>query len=127
MIVPKFSYGGGPTVFTPAYPAKNKIPLETNHLVAVKHDSITSQGNKQSNTERVEEYQELEFPFVASSDLASFRALVLFGMNGGVITYYPDSTDSATHDDFYLEDTDWRPKFEMPGVFSFMLQLRKKV
>lgn len=125
MITPKFNFNG--VNFTPTWPPVKKRPITVNKLVAIKHDSVASAGNKQSNTERIEEYQPLEFPFVPVAELTTWRQLIIWGMNGGLITYYPDSTDAATYISCWLEDLEWDPLFVMPGFFSFTITLRNIV
>jgi hypothetical protein len=126
MVRQQFQYGTGsiPTVFTPTWPAKGRQPVD--ELVATKSDSITSAGQKQSVVERIDSMQDLNFPVVPVGELSDWQAMVIFGMDGGVISYYPDST-SGTHEDFYLEDTDWNPKFVSPGFYTFTIKLRKVV
>ena len=123
MIVPKFHYGS--TDFTPTWPPKGKEPV--NELQVTKTDSYASEGQKQSVIERVDEFQNLVFPVVTTSDLSSFSTMYASLLLGTVVTYYPDSTDSSTHTDFWLEDTGFNPKFVSPGAYSLTMRLRKVV
>lgn len=125
MITPKFSFNS--INFTPTYPPTGKVPTDVNELVAVKHDSVASAGNKQSNTERIDEFQNLTFPQIPAGDLAHWRQLFIWGFLGNTIDYYPDSTDSGTKLTCWLEDIEFHPKFVCIGIYTLSLQLRSKV
>lgn len=126
MITPKFAYFNGSTVvdFTPSNPAVKKVPTQVGPLVAVRHDSITTSGIKQSVTERIDEFFELSFEDVPLSDLASWNAFFRIALMGGQFTYYPDGTNAAVYYDYSLEDTEWRPKWSSWQNFSFSMTLR---
>lgn len=125
-ITPKFAYFNGSTIvdFTPTRPAVKKTPQGIGPLSAVRHDSITTSGIKQSVVERVDEFLELPFESVPQSDLASWKAFMSIALTGAQFTYYPDSTDPATYFDYTLENTDWRPKWSSYKNFGFTLMLR---
>lgn len=124
MIQPKFAYdpGGGIVDFTPTWPPTNKTPYSP--LSAVRHDSVTSSGLKQSVVERIDEFKVLEFQNVPESDMAAWRSFFSFALTGGQFTYYPDGTDAATFLEYVLEDSDWTPKKASWKNYSFTLRLR---
>lgn len=126
MITPKFAYFNGSTIvdFTPSNPAVKKTPQGVGPLVAVRHDSITTSGIKQSVVERIDEFFDLSFEDVPLSDLAGWKAFMTTALTGAQFTYYPDSTDALTYFDYTLENTDWRPKWKSFKNFSFTMLMR---
>lgn len=120
----KFSYGAGPTVFTPTYPAVKKTPVDA--LVAARHDTVAIAGDRQSITERIDAFQTLEWPLVPESELASWATFFQFALLGGAFDYYPDAS-SGTHASYQLEDTSWDPKWVEHQLYSFTTRLRRKV
>jgi hypothetical protein len=117
-----YNTGSGDIYFTPTYPAIGKQPLDG--LEATRHDSITSSGIKQSVTERVDDMMVLSFPFVPQSDLASWRAFMLYALAGGVFAYRPNAADPTVWGEYTLESEDWTPKWVSPQTFSFELKCR---
>lgn len=126
MITPKFAYFNGSTVvdFIPAWPAVKKTPQGVAPLVAVRHDSITTSGLKQSVVERVDEFLELTFEDVPETDLASWKAFMAIALTGAQFTYYPDSTVPGTYFDYTIENMDWRPKWKSWKNYSFNIIMR---
>jgi hypothetical protein len=124
VITPKFSYnaGAGQVDFLPTYPAVQKTPYGP--LVAARHDSFTSEGDKQSLTERIDTMLDLNFTYVPQSDMAGWNAFFSWALAGNQFTYYPDHTNAAVYADYTLEDTDWKPKFLAFQYFSFQMHLR---
>lgn len=125
-IRPKFSYnpGAGIVDFSPTNPAVKKIPVDIGPMEVVRHDSITTSGIKQSVTERVDHFAELSFEDIPLSDLASWKALYDWALEGNQITYYPDATDSLTYIDYTLEDMKFAPKWKSYKNFSLTMRLR---
>lgn len=127
---PKFAYNAGSGVvdFSPTYPATQKSgPPTVANLSAIRHDSVTSTGIKQSVWERTDELYELNFETVPESDLASWRAMMSWLLQGAQVTYYPDVTDAATYYDYTLEDMAWAPKWKSWKTYTFKLTLRRWV
>lgn len=122
--VPKFAYnpGSGIVDFIPTYPAVNKPTV--NSLVATRHDNFTSEGDRQSVTERVDQMLPLEFAFVPASDLANWQAFMSYALTGAQFTYYPDSTNPAVYTDYTLEESDWAPKKVGYQLYSFNMTMR---
>lgn len=126
MIVPKFAYFNGSTIvdFIPTWPAVKKTPQGVAPLEAVRHDSITTSGIKQSVLERIDEFLELSFEDVPESDLATWKAFFSVALAGSQFTYYPDSTVPGTYFDYTLEDMAWRPKWKSWKNYSFAIRMR---
>lgn len=123
-IVPMFVYnmGAGDIEFTPTYPAIGKQPNDG--LEATRHDSITSAGNKQSVTERVDDVMTLSFQFVPQSDLAAWKQMMLWLLAGNVFAYRPNAADNTVWYEYTLDDTSWTPKWIAPQTFAFELHCR---
>lgn len=127
--VPKFSYWNGSEIvdFVPTFPATKKTsqgPLE-----AIRHDSITSTGIKQSITERIDTFLILPFENVPESDMAGWEAMMAVLIEGVQFDYYEDSTSTPGTGfvAYTLEDTSWKPKWVSWLNYSFTLTLRKFV
>lgn len=114
--------GGGDVEFTPTYPPMGKQPLDC--LSATRHDSITSSGIKQSVLERIDDVMTLTFSWVPQSDLASWKAFMLYALAGGVFAYRPNAADNTVWGDYTLDSQDWTPKRVALFTFSFELQCR---
>ena len=124
---PKFAYFNGSAIvdFVPTYPATKKSPV--GELDAVRNDSITTSGIKQSVTERIDNFLDLPFANVPESDLAGWNTMMAFLLEGVQFDYYPDATDQLTYTPYTLEDKSWKPKWVSWKNYSFTLKLRKFV
>ena len=102
--IPRFVYdpGTGAVSFTPTYPNMQK-PGKDN-FEAVRHDSTTSSGIRQSMLERVDRIKPVNFEFVPWSDLSSWEAFLSYAVQGGDFSYYPDSTLTAFQTFQLVED-----------------------
>jgi len=111
--------------FTATYPpmGKNLAP----ELDATREDSITSSGIKQSITERVDSFQDFNFGYVPQSDIAFWSTMMANLLAGGVLTYFPDSTDLSTSTDYTTDDLVWQPKRVAFGHAGFKIRLRQVV
>jgi hypothetical protein len=127
LVLPQIIYNG--TILSFTFPPVSKpgpqdgTSDERNRVGA---DSITSSGLKQSITERVEIFRELEMEFVPFTDMAAWAAFIDWAIQGNPFDYYPDVTLSA-FDSWTLEDTNWPPKFNFRGFAKFTLKMRKLV
>ena len=90
--IPKFVYdpGTGAVTFIPTYANMQKPQLDD--FQAVRHDSITSSGIRQSMLERIDRIKPINFEFIPWSDLPSWEAFLSYAMTGGDFSYFPDST-----------------------------------
>jgi hypothetical protein len=111
--------------FTPTLPPVGKQPLDT--LNAIRHDSITSSGIKQSVLERLDDVMTLTFSMVPESDLAAWKSFMTYALAGQIFAYRPNAADDTTWADYTLDSQGWTPKFIAPGYFSFELQCRMLV
>jgi hypothetical protein len=126
-LTPCFQYnpGSGNVNFIPTYPPINKQPQGS--LNAVRHDSITSSGKKQSVSERLENLNTFEFANVPQADMANWNAFLGYALGGGQFTWFADSTNLAGGTLYTLEDTAWDPKRTAFQNFAFTIKVRKVV
>jgi hypothetical protein len=117
-----YNTGSGDIEFTPTYPAIGRQPLDG--LAATRHDSITSSGIKQAVLERIDDVMTLTFPFVPQSDLASWKAFMLWVLAGNVFAYRPNAADNTVWEEYTLDSQEWTPKWVAPQTFSFAFQCR---
>lgn len=126
MILPKFSYpgglGGATVNFTPTWPCVKKTPFAL--PVAVRHDSITISGLKQSILERLDYFQDLYFDDVPVADAVSWNSFLNYALTGGQFNYYADST-STLYEIYTLEDYAWGFKFRSWNNFTFSIKIRR--
>lgn len=124
LVVPKFVYdpGTGPVTFTPTYPAVQKPGAD--ELDAIRHDSDTISGIRQSIFERIDVYRTLQFDSVPQSDEANWTAFMTYALTGGSFNYYPDST-LTPFITFTLDDTNWAPALNFLTTDKFKLKLRQ--
>lgn len=123
-LTPCFQYnpGGGNVNFVPTYPPVNKQPQGS--LNAIRHDSITGSGKKQSVTERVETLNTFEFVNVPQADMTGWAAFLGFALTGKQFTWFADSTNLSGGVLYTLEDTAWDPKRTAFQNFTFTLKVR---
>jgi hypothetical protein len=121
--IPKIIYdpGTGATTLTPTYPNIQKPYMD--NFEAVRHDSITSDGNRQSITERVDRVRPVNFEFVPWTDLAMWDAFFSYAIQGGTFQYYPDGTATAFAT-WQLVDDKIAPAFVAFGLSKFSMSMR---
>lgn len=117
-----YTTGSGDIEFTPAYPPTGKQPLDC--LTAERTDSITSSGIKQSVLERIDDVMTLTFSTVPQSDLAAWKAFMLWALAGNVFAYRPNAADDTVWREYTLDSKDWNYKWVATGFYSFELQCR---
>lgn len=125
-IRPKFAYndGGGIVDFSPTYPATKKVPAGDGPLAAIRHDSITTSGIKQSVVERVDEFIVLPFETIPEADLTSWKQFMKWAIKGNQFTYYPNAADGATYYEVTVEETDYHPTYVAYKTYSLTITLR---
>jgi hypothetical protein len=113
--------------FTATYPPINKDLGD--ELDAVREDSITSSGIKQSVTERIDVFRDYSFDWVPAADVPLWDNMMRnYVLGGGLLTYFPDSTNLASSTDYTLEDLVWKPKIAQARNYaSFKIRLRQWV
>lgn len=111
--------------FVPSYPpvGKNLAP----ELQATRNDSSTSSGIRQSVTERVDQLQDYNFAWVPAAEVPSWTLLMSNLLQGGVLTYFQDSTDLSAWVDFWCDDLGWKPTRAAFGMAKFTIKLRTVV
>lgn len=130
LIVPKFSYGVGPTTFVPTYPALDKPGPQdgtADQLTVQRVDSITMSGKKQVFYIRTDAFRTLKFATSPFTDFTGWSGFMAYAIQGGTFSYFPDST-LGTFTNYTLEDTDWKPSLAIKNyAASFTLIMRQLV
>jgi len=116
-----FDPGSGATTVTPTYPNIQKPYMD--NFEATRHDSITSDGTRQSITERVDRVRPVNFEFVPWTDLPMWEAFFAYAIQGGNFQYYPDGTASAFAT-WQLVDDKIAPSFVAFGLSKFVMNMR---
>jgi hypothetical protein len=118
--IPRIIYGS--TILDFTYPDVQK-PM-TDLLQAVRHDSITSSGLRQSMVERVDVLKTLQFDSIPWADLPAFSDFIKYAIEGGSFQFYPDATASAFQT-WELVDDNFSPQFSSRGLTKCTLKLRQ--
>jgi hypothetical protein len=121
-ITPKFHYNGNN--FIPTYPPTGKVAVDKQS--AVRSDSISSSGLRQSITERIDRVLTLEFPVIPEEDLNDWDAFISWILAAGQFDYYPDSS-SGSHNTYQVVDTDLGPERVGYQLYKITLNLRRVV
>jgi hypothetical protein len=121
--IPQFIYdpGTGPVTVTPTYADVNKPRMS--NFEAVRHDSITSSGLRQSMLERVDRVLPITFETVPWTDLAMWEAFFAYAIEGGSFLYYPDNTATA-YQTWELVDDKVAVSFASVGLAKFTMNMR---
>jgi hypothetical protein len=142
LLVPKIVYPASAPVTTLnfTYPPVEKPFGATNdgdEVEAVRYDSITLSGLRQSMFYRKDIFKHLIMANVPVADLPNWALFMDFVHEGDSFLYYPDSTLSA-YDEWWMEDSggsnrsdsgssssNWAPKYLVRGLASFEVVMRK--
>jgi hypothetical protein len=89
---------------------------------AVRHDSYTSSGLRQSALERVDIIRHLQMDYVPWADLPAWEPFIDYAVTGGDFQYYPDATLTAFQT-FELLDDGFTPSYNVRGLTKFTLKL----
>jgi hypothetical protein len=117
--IPKIIYGSTTLAFT--FPPVQKPLLDDRE--AVRHDSITTSGLRQSALERVDIIKHLQMEYVPWADLTAWAAFIDYAIQGGEFSYYLDASLSAFQT-FELVDSSFAPTYNSRGLTKFTLKLR---
>lgn len=119
MAYPKIVWNSTTLAFT--YPPIQKAMVDDRE--ALRHDSMTSSGLRQTVLERVDIIKPLQIEFVPWEDLPAWEPFIDFALAGGTFDYYPDA-DLSAFQTCELMDTTFSPKFNVRGLSKFSLKLR---
>ncbi len=121
--IPQIIYdpGTGPVTLTFTFPPIQKPYLDDRE--AVRHDSITSSGLRQSALERVDVIKILQMENVPWEDLPAWAAFIDYAIEGGDFAFYPDVALTAFQT-YELVDDKFNPKFNVRGMTKFSLNFR---
>ena len=121
--LPKIVYdaGSGAVTLNFTYPPINKPTIDDRE--AVRHDSITSSGLRQVALERVDIIRNIQMEFVPFADLPAWAAFIDYAIQGGTFSYYLDK-DASAHQTWELQDTNFKPSYNVHGISKFTLTLR---
>jgi hypothetical protein len=122
-VIPKFVYnpGTGNVTLSPTY-ANVKKPF-MDDFEAVRHDSTSSSGVRQSMTERVDRIRPITFESVPWADLPDWENFLAYAIQGGPFEYFPDATLGAFQT-FQLVDDKVSPKYQSFGLSSISFSMR---
>ena len=90
---------------------------------ALRHDSITSSGVRQSMTERVDRNLTVTFESIPWTDLPNWEAFFAYAIQGGPFDYYPDAT-LGTFQVRQLVDDKVSAKYQSYGLSSISFSMR---
>lgn len=124
--IPKIIYdpGTGPVTLAFTHPPMSKPGAEERS--AVRHDSDTISGIRQSILERVDRFLTLQMDYVPQADEANWSAFIDYALGGGTFDYYADPVAApTTFETFTLDDTNWAPAFAFRTMDKFKLKMRR--
>ena len=91
------------------------------------HDNISSAGVRERVVERIDNFLELDMPYVAiGTDLTNWQMFLNFALAGGQFSYYPDSSQSS-FTNYWLDDARTTAAYKYPGIYSWKLRFRQVV
>ncbi len=94
---------------------------------AIRHDNVASSGVRESVTERIDRFFQLEMEYVAAGpDVSNWAAFMQYALGGGQFSYYSDSAETS-FTNCWLEDTSWTAEYKSAGQYTFSLKLRQAV
>lgn len=94
---------------------------------AVVHDNISSAGVRERVLERIDNFLELEMPYVAiGTDLTNWQTFLNYALGGGQFSYYSDASQSA-FTNYWLDDAKQTAAYKHPGIYSWKLRFRQVV
>ena len=126
LALPKIVYpsGGGGTLL-PALPPRR---FSAYNRKAIRHDSLSSSGKRQSVLERVDDLISLEFILVSQEEVDLWSTFMDSALKGNAFDYYANFIDfPATFITYHLTDTNWDAKFRLKGNFRFRIRARKEL
>lgn len=133
MALPKIVYpSGGGTTLVFAFEPINQPAFNER---AIRHDTVSSSGRRQSILERTEEFLELELTLVpegtdpALGEVDAWQAWWAAVKDGTAFDFFPDK-DQAGFTTFLVEDNRFKPKLMVrgdPRQYRFNLRFRKQV
>lgn len=126
MAYPQIVYNPGTGNVTLAfqYPPRSVTGFD---MEVAAHDNISSAGVRERIIERIDNFIELEMPYIIiGSDLSNWQTFFQFALAGGQFAYYPDSSQSS-FTNYWLEDAKQVANYKHPGIYSFKLRFRQVV
>lgn len=96
----------------------------TDDLEALREDSLSLTGLRQSIWVRTDDFLTLQMDYVPMADLPNWKAFFQYAVQGGQFDYYPDAT-SSDHAAYELEDVKWNPRFTFRNYAKFSFRMRK--
>jgi hypothetical protein len=122
--VPRIIYDAGLGAVTVAPTYANVTKPQLDSFEALRHDSISSAGVRQSIVERVDRIVSLMFESVPWGDLPMWENFFAYAITGGSFIYYPDDTATA-YRTYELVDDKVVITFVCIGLSKFQLNLRQ--
>ena len=119
-----YPYGTGSATLLFQRPPR-RVPAYSS--VAVRHDNVAASGVREAVLVRIDNFLELDLEWVGiGSDVQAWAQFMNYALQGGVIAYYPDSSQ-LTFANYWLEDTNWTAAYKAAGQYSFHLKFRQVV
>jgi hypothetical protein len=119
-----YNPGSGNVTLLFKYPPRSVTGFD---MEAAAHDNISSAGVRERIIERIDNFLELEMPYIAiGPDLSNWQTFFQFALAGGQFSYYPDSAQSS-FTNYWLEDAKEIAAYKHPGIYSFKLRFRQVV
>lgn len=122
--IPRIRYndGSGSVDLVPTYPPTKKPYMDD--LKAVRHDSFSSSGIRQSMLERVDTIKHVEMENIPWADLPTlWQPFMTFAIEGGQFEFFPDSTATAFATYELVEDQ-ITPTFSSRGLSKISFTIR---
>jgi hypothetical protein len=123
---PKITYdaGNGPATLQFRRPPR-RVPAYS--YEATRHDNVATSGVRESVTERVDQFLEIEMEYVAlGSDVNAWNDFMVYALRGGPFSYYADSSQPV-FTNYWLEDVTWHADYKSAGQYTFKLKCRQVV
>jgi hypothetical protein len=116
--------GTGPTTLLFQRPPR-RVPAYS--YEATRHANLATSGVRESVTERIDQFVELEMEYVAlGADVTAWAAFMAYALRGGPFSYYADAALPA-FTNYWLEDASWRADYRSAGLYTFTLKFRQVV
>jgi len=102
-----------------------KVPFTS--LKAIRHDNRSSSGVQEVIFERMDEFFEGKFKYLAlGTDAISWKSFALVALTGVPFDYHPTG-DPSVYTTYFLDDVDWKPAYRVPGFYEFDMRFYQRV
>ena len=96
-------------------------------LKAIRHDSFSTAGARQTVSERLENWLDFQMEWVATgADVSAWDAFIESACLGVPFDFYPDAS-LANFTTYALMDFDKKLAYKAPGQYTFSITMRKEM